>query len=671
MRVQVWLVLFSALLLACAGGRKSLLPLPANLTVLTAAGDSTFRDLRFVQVRKGDKMEYAFPEFKTLAAWEAYRQSLMQHILIANGLVPMPPKCELRPQRFDKTVHTDYAVEKVQFESYPGFYVTGNLYMPVGKTAPCPAVLNPHGHWKNGRLEDTDLNSGPGRCINLARQGYIVLNYDMVGYQDSKQIPHTYANTPQHQLWGISLMGLQLWNSIRAIDFLLTLPEVDGSRLACTGESGGGTQTFMITAVDPRIKVAAPVNMVSAHFQGGCLCENAPALRLNTFNVEIAGLTAPRPLLMVSTTGDWTRNNPGVEYPMVRSVYELYNAADHVHCVQFNYPHNYNKDSREAVYGWFGRWLLGQNDATQLRETAFSADPKEKLRLYTDEEKAPGDMTEEKLTVFLQENARAALAKELPQTESDVAAFKKKWSPLFQDVLAVQPVLAVDRRLVREQKSSRVAVSGLMLSVKGEKKWIPATLWLPKTVRGAALLVHPGGKQVVAEEQMALVQQLLRKGQAVLAIDVFNSGEHTSSRIVRDTATKYFTTFNRTDAQERIQDILTAAAFLRDYSNVTVYGLQEAGAWAMMAAAVCSDVDELVIDGMNGALDRESFLLQNAFMPGLARYGDVQMAAALYAPKPLHLFNAPAGSLTDTMNRIFQLYAGPARLTIDTGAQIK
>ncbi len=614
MRVQVWIALFSVMLLACAGGRKSLLPPPANLTVLTAAGDSTFRDLRFVQMRKGDKMEYPFPEFKTLADWEAYRQSLVQHILVANGLVPMPTKCELRPHRYDKTVHPDYTVEKVYFESYPGFYVTGNLYSPAGKNPPYPAVLNPHGHWKNGRLEDTELNSGPGRCINLARQGYVVFNYDIVGYEDSKQIPHTYANTPQHQLWGISLMGLQVWNSIRAIDFLLTLPEVDGSRLACTGESGGGTQTFMITAVDPRIKVAAPVNMVSAHFQGGCLCENAPALRLNTFNVEIASLTAPRPLLMVSTTGDWTKNNPGVEYPMVRSVYELYNAADRVHCVQFNYPHNYNKDSREAVYGWFGRWLLGQNDATQLRETAFAADPKEKLRLYTDEGKAPGDMTEEKLTAFLQESARAALAKELPQTESDVAAFKKKWSALFQDVLAVQPVPAVDRQLVREQKSGRVTVSGLMLSVKGEQKWIPATLWLPNKVRGAALLVHPGGKEVVVKEQMALVQQLLRQGQAVLAIDLFNSGEHTSSRIVRDTSAKHFTTFNRTDAQERIQDIVTAAAFLRDYANVTVYGLQEAGAWAMLAAAVCNDIDELVLDDLHRVLVRDKMSVLNALM---------------------------------------------------------
>lgn len=670
MRFQYWTLLLSVLFLVCAAGRQpSLQPTPA-LTKLTADGDSTFRDLRFVQMRKGDKMEYSFPQFKTRQEWESYREQLVQHILVANALVPMPEKCELRPRRFDKTVHADYAVEKVQFESYPGFYVTGNLYMPVGKTAPYPAVLNPHGHWKNGRLEDTDLNSGPGRCINLARQGYVVLNYDMVGYQDSKQVPHTFAGTPHHQLWGISLMGLQLWDSIRAIDFLLSLPEVDASRLACTGESGGGTQTFMITAIDSRIKVAAPVNMVSAHFQGGCLCENAPALRLSTFNVEIAAVTAPRPLLMVSTTGDWTKNNPRVEYPMIRTIYELYGAADRLHCVQFNYPHNYNKDSREAVYAWFGRWLLGQNDATQLRETPFTADPKEKLRLFTDEEKAPGDMTEEKLTAFLQDHARTAMKKAWPKSAADVAGFRKTWLPVFQDVLAVKKVDAVDQQTIREQKSGAAILTGLMLSVKGENHWIPATLWLPKKIRGAALIVHPKGKGFVANEQLDLVRQLIRKGQAVLAIDVFDSGEHTSSRLVRDPGLRYFTTFNRTDAQERIQDIVTAAAFLRQYPSLRLYGLQEAGAWSLLAAAVSDDVDELIVDGENGAINSESFMLQNAFMPGLARYGGMHMAAALYAPRSLRLINTPPGDLAESITAIYKINS-ENMLKIESGQLLK
>jgi cephalosporin-C deacetylase-like acetyl esterase len=129
-------------------------------------------------------------------------------------------------------------------------------------------VLCPHGHWTYGRLENTELNSGPARAANFARQGYVAFAYDMVGYNDSAAVSHRYGGE-RESLWGLSLLGLQLWNSIRSVDFLLSLPEVDPERLGCTGESGGGTQTFLLAAVDERIKVAAPVNMISAHMQGG------------------------------------------------------------------------------------------------------------------------------------------------------------------------------------------------------------------------------------------------------------------------------------------------------------------------------------------------------------------------------------------------------------------
>ena len=124
-----------------------------------------------------------------------------------------------------------------------------------------------------------------------------------------------------------------------------------------TGESGGGTQTFLAAAVDPRIAVAAPVNMISLHMQGGCLCENPPGLRLETTNVEIAATIAPRPLLMMSATGDWTAETLEVEYPAVRAIYELFGAADRVQAVRMTAEHNYNKDSREAMYAWMARWL--------------------------------------------------------------------------------------------------------------------------------------------------------------------------------------------------------------------------------------------------------------------------------------------------------------------------
>jgi hypothetical protein len=262
---------------------------------------------------------FAPPKFTTVDQWNARRAYLREHVLASAGLLPMPPKTPLNAQIVGEIKKTDYTVAKVYFESLPGFFVTGNLYRPIG-AGPFPAILSPHGHWAYGRLENTLLNSGPGRAINLARQGFVVFTYDMVGYNDSQQVPHTFSG-PREYLWGLSLSGLQLWNSIRSLDFLESLPDVKRDAIGMTGESGGGTQTFLASAVDDRIAVSVPVNMISLHMQGGCLCENPPGLRLETTNVEIAATIAPRPLLMVSATGDWTGETLENEYPAVRSVY--------------------------------------------------------------------------------------------------------------------------------------------------------------------------------------------------------------------------------------------------------------------------------------------------------------------------------------------------------------
>src|SRR5262249_54654669 len=144
-------------------------------------------------------------------------------------------------------------------------------------------------------------------------------------------------------------------------DLLESLPEVDAAKIGATGASGGGTQTFLLSAVDDRIKMSAPVNMISSIMQGGAMCENAPGLRLGTNNMEIGAMMAPRPMLMVSATGDWTRNTPSVEYPAVRSIYELYDRAADLETIQIDAVHNYNQPSREAVYQFFGERMLGKS----------------------------------------------------------------------------------------------------------------------------------------------------------------------------------------------------------------------------------------------------------------------------------------------------------------------
>ena len=189
--------------------------------------------------------------------------------------MPMLPKNDLHPQIFGKIENRTYSIEKVLIETLPGYYLGGNLYRPM-KAPPAggfPAVVSPHGHWTYGRLEHSVTASVPARCINLAQQGYVVFAYDMVGYNDTIQTPHDFGG-PREQLWDLGPLRLQLWNSIRAVDFVQSLPGVNPARIGATGASGGATQTLLLAAVDDRIQFSAPVNMVSAIMQGGGFCEN-------------------------------------------------------------------------------------------------------------------------------------------------------------------------------------------------------------------------------------------------------------------------------------------------------------------------------------------------------------------------------------------------------------
>ncbi|MEJ7615424.1 MAG: hypothetical protein WKF30_00285 [Pyrinomonadaceae bacterium] len=211
-------------------------------------------DQRAVEVKTLNTL-YSFPAPASKEEWLARSESLRQQILVSAGLWPMPKKQTLNAHIFGKVEREDYSVEKVYFESLPGFYVTGNLYRPLRKAGPFPAVLVPHGHWAYGRLENTDLSSDQGLGINLARRGLVAFSYDMVGYNDGGHIDHHLkqgngnrrgVSSPEREfgLWGFGTLSLQLWNGIRAVDFLASLPDVDRDRLGCTGASEAARKLF-------------------------------------------------------------------------------------------------------------------------------------------------------------------------------------------------------------------------------------------------------------------------------------------------------------------------------------------------------------------------------------------------------------------------------------------
>ena len=245
----------------------------------------------------------------------------------------------------DALIMNGYTVQSLAVRTSDSTWVYGNLYKPVLAEGELAVILCPHGHWSNpsdyGRYRD-DMQM---RCATLARMGAMVFAYDMLGY----------GETDTHEHHHPQALKMQCWNSIRILDYLLSRPEVDQKRVGITGASGGGTQSFLLTALDNRIRVAVPAVQVSAHFFGGCICESGLPIHawkgFQTSNVEIAALAAPRPMLLISDGDDWTKNTPMVEFPHIQWVYSLFGAEEKVENAHFeDEVHDYGPNKRQPMY---------------------------------------------------------------------------------------------------------------------------------------------------------------------------------------------------------------------------------------------------------------------------------------------------------------------------------
>lgn len=641
----------------------------------------------------------------TLEEWKVVSERIRERVLVACGLWPMPQKEELKPVVHGLVDRGDYTVERVYFASMPGHYVTGSLYRPKNVNGKIPAVLCPHGHFSNGRFTDSgpeaaaqqlkigaeQFMSGArsplqARMVELARMGCVVFHYDMIGVADNGPLDHRsgFADADA-ALWLHNRLGLQTWNSIRAVDFVTSLPDVDATRIGVTGASGGGTQTFLLAAVDPRITVAFPAVMVSTAMQGGCICENSDYLRVGINNIAIAALMAPRPLAM-SGANDWTIDIETKGYPELKQVYALHGKEDFVLARAFpQFQHNYNQVAREMMYDWFNTHLKLEQ-TSPVRQTDFWPLTTEEMTVYDANHPRPEDSLKEP---ELRERLRA-------RDQLD-----------FQNLLAGEPqplqaMLGGARRVLFPAAPETVQVTGLIspeaakadpsqLIVSYETARVPVTLLLPAgkpqperlvlwvSGDGRSHLFQPDGKPTPA------VSQLLEKGLAVASADLFQTGDDVgghdlySSRFDRPSpshqstsADKEYTGFvygyNRTPLAERIRDIEAVVQALRsrNFKAVSVVGTGEAGVWALLAAPDLprESVDQVMAD-LQGFTFAGIQLSSDANMaPGARKYGGLGGLTLPAFPTSLKVFGI-SQEHPEELQPLSQAYKGqPDRLQL-------
>jgi dienelactone hydrolase len=636
--------------------------------------------------------EFPFVPSPTPEAWAARATALRRQILVALGLWPALDRTPLKPVIHGKVAREGYTVERVYLQSLPGYFVTGSLYRPLGRSGKLPAVLSPHGHWPGGRFNEATteeirraLVTGAerferggrfplqARSVQLARMGVVVFLFDLVGYADSVQIPMDVAHgarrdraltaadgglffSPQAELRLQSIMGLQAWNASRALDFLSSLPDVDAARIGVTGASGGGTQTFILGAIDERPAVLFPAVMVSTAMQGGCTCENADYLRIGTGNVEIAALAAPRPLGM-TTADDWTKAMPQTGFPALQRHYAMLDVPDRVALFPFpQFPHNFNYPSRAAMYGWMNRFLqLDQPEP--IVEEDFVPLTRAEATVWDDAHPAPpgGEGAERAVTRWWSDQNDRHMSALRPHDKEALDRYRAVVGGALAAIAGrdLPAVADVDAVVTSREHQGQIDIRRGSLRQTRWGEITPFVEAAPDHPNGNVVVwLDEDGKEAIFDASGAprpAIATLLTSGDTVLSIDVFMTGEFLKvpnapprNRMVQGPPVAAFTYgYNPPLFMHRVHDVVAALRYARNrsHSEVRLVGLgRAAGAWAAMARGVApSLVDRAAIDTGGFRFASVAALEDPAFLPGGAKYDDLPGALAVAAPGPLWL----------------------------------
>lgn len=409
---------------------------PAAERTPESPGDTMIAE--YFKAETGRLRDATLAEIKTLEDWnfkkELYRRQLFEML----SLSPLPERTDLNATITGKIREDAFTVEKVHFQTMPGLYVTGNLYLPNELHGPAPAILYVCGH---ARVVKDGVSYGNKTGYQhhgawFARNGYVCLTIDTIQLGEIAGVHH---GTHREGFWwwnsrGYTPAGVEAWNGIRALDYLQSRPEVDPNRIGVTGRSGGGAYSWWLVALDERVKAAAPVagitdlenHVVDGVVEGHCDC----MFVVNTYRwdyAQVAALAAPRPLLIANSDKDYIFPLDGVVrvHEQVRRIYELHNAANHLGLLITEGPHKDTQDLQLPVFRWFNRFLKQEDPLIEMAATKFF-DPEE-LKVF---ETLPAD---ERTSTIHESFVPVAGSPSIPSSAAEWNKARNEWSEVLDE----------------------------------------------------------------------------------------------------------------------------------------------------------------------------------------------------------------------------------------------
>ncbi len=429
---------YSLLVALCVALTSCVVLAQAPAKVDTSRGDKMLAEYFAAETKK--LQDACLADVQTLEEWKAKRGEYRRQLLEMLGLDPLPEKTDLKPVITGRLEQEDFVVEKLRFQSRPGLYVTGNLYLPKKIEKPLPTILYVCGH-SVVKVDGVAMGAKAGYQHHgawYARNGYACLTIDTLQLGEIEGIHH---GTHRYGMWwwlnrGYTPAGVEAWNCVRALDYLETRPEIDKTRFGVTGRSGGGAYSWWIAAIDERIKVAVPtagITDLQNHVVDGCVEGHCDCMfMVNTYRwdyPQVAALVAPRPLLISNTDSDGIFPLDGVvrTFDKVRRIYRLYDkekkgtSAD----VALNISPGPHKDTQELnthEFRWFNHYLKGDDSPIDSRAPKYFKP--EELKVF-------GKLPEDQINTKVHETFVGKAQPRLPRDEADWGNMTNQWHELL------------------------------------------------------------------------------------------------------------------------------------------------------------------------------------------------------------------------------------------------